>query len=277
VSAMEASRVVIRPPGRWPGMGFRELARYHELLYFLTRRDVLVRYKQSLFGITWVIAQPLAYAFVFAIFFGKLAKIPSEGVPYPVFALAALVPWIFAAQGVGAATASLVGEANLLGKIYFPRLALPLAKLLSFVLDLVIGLCVLLVFVLLYGVHPTIGLLAVPGFLAIELLTVLGVGLTLGTLNVKYRDVTVAVPLLTQLWLFATPVLYPGALITGTWRYIYALNPMVSVIEGVRWAFVGTDPPPVGGIAVSVAVAIGLFVMGITYFRRAEHYLADII
>ena len=274
---MEASRIVIRPPGRWPGFGFRELASYRELLYFLTRREILVRYKQSIFGITWVVAQPLAYAFVFAVFFGKLAKIPSEGVPYTVFALAALVPWLFAAQGVSTSSNSLVGEANLLGKIYFPRLALPLAKLMSFLLDLVIGLFVLMLFVLIYGAHPTIGLVAVPGFLAIGFLTVLGVGLTLATLNVKYRDVTVAVPLISQLWLFATPVLYPGALITGTWQYIYAMNPMVSVIEGVRWAFVGTDPPPLGAIAVSIVVAFILFTIGITYFRRAEHYLADII
>jgi lipopolysaccharide transport system permease protein len=274
---MEASRVVIRPPGRWPGLGFRELAGYRELLYFLTRREILVRYKQSLFGITWVVAQPLAYAFVFAIFFGKLAKIPSEGIPYPVFALAALVPWIFAAQGIGQASSSLVGEANLLGKIYFPRLALPLAKLLSFFVDLAIGLCVLTVFVIIYGAHPTIGLVALPAFLLLAVLTVLGAGLTLATMNVKYRDVTVAIPLIMQLWLFATPVLYPGALITGTWQYIYAMNPMVSVIEGVRWGFVGTDAPPIGGVAVSVAVAAILFAIGITYFRRAEHYLADII
>jgi lipopolysaccharide transport system permease protein len=274
---VEAAQVVIRPPSRWPGFGFAELRKYNELLYFLTRRDVLVRYKQSFFGIAWVVGQPLAYAFVFALFFGKLAKIPSQGLPYPLFALAGLVPWIFASQGVSQAAMSLVSEANLVGKIYFPRLALPVAKLLSFLLDLVIGLAVVGLFVVLYGAHPSVGLVALPGFLLLAFATALGIGLILATLNVKYRDVQVAVPLLVQLWLFATPVLYPGTLITGAWKYVYALNPMVSVIEGVRWGLVSTPAPSSGAVAVSTAVAIVLLTAGMVYFRRAEHYLADII
>jgi lipopolysaccharide transport system permease protein len=187
------------------------------------------------------------------------------------------VPWIFAAQGIGQAAGSLVGEANLLGKIYFPRLALPLAKLLSFLIDLMIGLGVVLLFVFLYGAHPSIGIVALPGVLVLAFVTALGAGLILSTLNVKYRDVSVAVPLLVQLWLFATPVLYPGSLIKGAWEYLYACNPMVSVIEGVRWGLVGTAPPSIGAVAVSAVVAITICALGLGYFRRSEQYLADII
>ena len=269
--------VTIRPLGRWPGFGLAELGRSRELLYFMTKRELQIRYKQSMFGVSWAILQPVTYAFVFAIFFGRLANIPSEGLPYPVFALAALVPWVFASQGVGQAAASLVGEANLLGKVYFPRLVLPLAKVTSFLVDLVIGLGILCVFVALYGGSPGWGLLALPGFLAISIATVVGLGVLLATINVKYRDVVVAIPLFIQLWLFATPVLYPGSLITGVWQYIYAINPMVSVIEGVRWGFLGTTAPPLGGVAVSVTIAVLLLAVGITYFRSAERYLADII
>jgi lipopolysaccharide transport system permease protein len=269
--------VTISPPGRWPGFGFAELLRYRELLYFMAKRELQVRYKQSFFGVSWAVLQPVTYAFVFAVFFGHLAKIPSEGIAYPVFALAAMVPWVFASQGTGQAAASLVGEANLLGKVYFPRLVLPLAKIGSFLVDLVIGFGVLSAFVVIYGAQPSWGLVALPLFLAIALLTVIGVGVLLATLNVKYRDITVAIPLFVQLWLFATPVLYPGSLITGTWQYIYAINPMVSVIEGVRWGFLGTTAPPVGTVAVSATVALILLMIGVTYFRGAERYLADII
>jgi lipopolysaccharide transport system permease protein len=274
---MEPAVTTIRPPRRWPGLGLRELAAYRELVYFLTKRELQVRYKQSVFGISWAILQPVAYAFVFAIFFGSLANVPSDGVPYPLFALAALVPWIFASQGVGQASASLVNEANLLGKVYFPRLALPLSKVISFLIDLLIGLAVLGVFIVLYSADPTVGLAALPLFLALAFTTAIGAGLLLATLNVRYRDVTVAIPLLVQLWLFATPVLYPGSLVEGAWEYVYAINPMVSVIEGVRWGFVGTDAPSLVAIAISFASASLLLAVGLSYFRSAERYLADII
>ena len=267
----------ITAPRRWGGFGLRELWDARELLYFMTKRELQVRYKQSLFGVSWAVLQPLVYAFVFALFFGRLADVPSEGLPYPVFALSALVPWIFNAQAVSQAAGSLVGDANLLGKVYFPRLVIPLAKVLSFLVDLLIALCVLGLFVALYGVTPSEGLLALPAFLLLAFVTAVGAGTILATLNVRYRDVTVAVPLLVQLWLFSTPVIYPGSLITGDWQYVYALNPMVSVVDGVRWAFLDTPAPDPATVAISTGVAALLLLAGVAYFRRAERFFADIV
>ena len=214
---------------------------------------------------------------MFALFFGRLANVPSDDFPYPIFALSALVPWIFLAQSVAQAATSLVGDANLLGKVYFPRLVIPLAKVMSFLIDLAIALGVLGLFVALYGASPSVGMVALPGFLLLAFVTALGAGTLLATLNVRYRDVTVAIPLLVQLWLFATPVIYPASLIGGAWQYIYALNPMVSVIEGVRWAFLGAPAPEVAIVAISAASAVFLLVAGTVYFRRAERFFADII
>jgi lipopolysaccharide transport system permease protein len=269
--------VTITPPARWGGFGLRELWEARELLYFMTKRELQVRYKQSLFGVSWAVLQPLVYAFVFALFFGRLANVPSDGFPYPIFALTALVPWIFVSQSVSQAAGSLVGDANLLGKVYFPRLVIPLAKVTSFLIDLVIALCVLGLFVALYGESPSVGLLALPLFLLLGFVTALGAGTLLATLNVRYRDVTVAIPLLVQLWLFATPVIYPGSLISGAWQHVYALNPMVSVIGGVRWALIGADAPELIDVAISAAAAAVLLVAGAAYFRRAERFFADII
>lgn len=270
--------MVIRPPSRWAGLGLRELATHRELLYFLVKRELQVRYKQSVFGVSWAVLQPLAYAFIFALFFGKLANVPSEGLPYPIFALAGLVPWIFAAQSVGQGATSLVGDANLLSKVYFPRLVLPLAKVLSFLVDLLIALCVLAVFLVLYGADPDpVGLLLLPLFLLLGFVTAAGAATLLSALNVQYRDITVAMPLVMQLWLFATPVVYPGTLITGGWQYVYALNPMVSVIQGARWATLGADAPALGAVAVSVASALVLLIAGTVYFRRTERYFADVV
>ena len=274
---MATTSVTITPPSRWGGFGLRELWDARELLYFMTKRELQIRYKQSLFGVSWAVLQPLVYAFVFALFFGRLANVPSDGFPYPIFALTALVPWIFLSQSVAQAAASLVGDANLLGKVYFPRLVIPLAKVASFLIDLLIALVVLAVFVFLYGESPSVGLLALPGFLLLAFVTALGAGTLLATLNVRYRDVTVAIPLLVQLWLFATPVIYPGSLIAGGWRYVYALNPMVSVIDGVRWGFLGAPAPEAAMVAISAAAAVGVLVAGAVYFRRAERFFADIV
>jgi lipopolysaccharide transport system permease protein len=275
--AVAQTRVTIAPPSRWGGFGLGELWEARELLYFMTKRELQIRYKQSVFGVSWAVLQPLVYAFVFALFFGRLANVPSQGFPYPVFALSALVPWIFLSQAVSQAAMSLVGDANLLGKVYFPRLVIPLAKVMSFLIDLVIALCVLGLFVVLYGQEPSIGLIALPGFLLLAVTTAVGAGTLLATLNVRYRDVTVAIPLMVQLWLFATPVIYPGSLISGDWKYVYALNPMVSVIDGVRWGFIGAPAPELATVAISAASALVLLVAGVTYFRRAERFFADII
>jgi lipopolysaccharide transport system permease protein len=270
--------VVIRPPTRWGSLGLREVWQSRELLYFLVRRDILVRYKQSVLGIIWAVGQPLALALIFWIFFGQLAGIkPSNGLPYPVFAFAALVPWMFVSQGVSQAANSLVGDANLLAKIYFPRLALPLAKIGALLVDLGIALVVLLVLMLCFGIGIVPQILTLPLFLAIGLVTALGVGTLFAALNVRFRDVTVVVPLLVQVWLFATPVVYPATLVHGALQYVYALNPMASVVTGARWALLDATPPVAGTVAISTAVAFAILGVALLYFRRTQHYFADIV
>jgi homopolymeric O-antigen transport system permease protein len=273
----DSSEVVIRPPARWGGFGFAELWHHRELLYFITKRELQIRYKQSLFGAAWAILQPLAYAGLFTLIFGRVAGLSSQGVPYAVFALAALVPWGFASQTVTQSAASLVGDANLLTKVYFPRLVVPAGKMLSLLVDLVLALCVLSLFVVGYGVRPSAGLALVPAFLLLAAVTAGALGAMLGALNVKYRDVAVAVPLIVQLWFFATPVIYPGTYIKGAWHYVYAINPMVSVIEGVRWGFLSTPAPEGLSVAISTASALVLLVVGLVYFRRTEHFFADVV
>jgi lipopolysaccharide transport system permease protein len=273
----DAPEVVIRPPKRWGGFGFPELWHYRELLYFITKRELQIRYKQSLFGAAWAILQPIAYALLFAVIFGRVAGLSSQGVPYTVFALAALVPWGFASQSVTQSASSLVGDANLLTKVYFPRLVVPAGRVLSLVVDLALALCVLSVFVVAYGVRPSAGLALLPAFLLLAAVTAGALGATFGALNVKYRDVAVVIPLLVQLWFFATPVIYPGTYIKGAWHYVYAINPMVSVIEGVRWGFLGTPAPDGLSVAISVVSALMLLVAGLVYFRRTERFFADVI
>jgi lipopolysaccharide transport system permease protein len=277
MAAVAQREVVIRPAHRWVSIGLPELWEYRELLYFMTKRELQIRYKQSLFGVSWAVLQPLVYAFVFALFFGRLANVPSDGLPYPVFAMAALVPWMFVSQAVAQGAGSLVADSNLLSKVYFPRLIIPAAKIVALLVDLGIALCVLALLVLIYGGEPTIGMLAVPGFVLLGMLTAAGVATGLGALNVMYRDVTVAVPLLVQLWLFASPIAYPTSLIPGDWKYLYALNPMVTVIDGMRWAFLGSDAPELGMVGCSLAGALVLLAAGILYFRRTEQYFADVV
>jgi lipopolysaccharide transport system permease protein len=277
MSQATAPVVRIEAPRRWTGLGLAELWRSRELLYFMAKRELQIRYKQSVFGVGWAVLQPLLYAFVFALFFGNLANVPSEGVPYTVFALAALVPWLFVAYGTAQAAGSLVADANLLGKVYFPRLVLPLAKMISFLVDLVIAFVVLAIAVAIYGASPSAGLALLPLFLLLAFATVAGVGILLATVNVRYRDVALAVPLVVQLWLFATPVVYPGSLVTGAWEYVYALNPLVTVIDGTRWAFLSTAAPEALTVAISAGSAAVLLAAALLYYRRAEPYLADIV
>jgi lipopolysaccharide transport system permease protein len=269
--------IVVTPPNAWNGPRVGEIWHARELLYFITKRDLQIRYKQSFFGFLWVVVQPLALAGVFGVFFGSLAHIPSEGIPYPLFALTGLLAWLFASQAVGQAAGSLVGDANLIAKVYFPRLVVPLGKMLALLVDVAITLVVVLIAIALYGMSFRIEMLLVPVFLFLALVTAAGVGIFLAAVNVKYRDVTMAVPLAVQLWLFLTPVLYPGSLVKGAWQYVYALNPMVSAVQGCRWALVGSPPPAAGPLAISIVSAIVLFVAGALYFRRTEHYFADII
>jgi homopolymeric O-antigen transport system permease protein len=275
-----APQIEIRPPGRWPGLGLRALAEYRELLYFLTKRELQIKYKQSVFGVGWVILQPLVMTFIFALFFGLVANIPSGNLPYPVFYIVAVVPWLFTAQAVGLSAGSLVADANLLTKVYFPRLALPVSKALGLLLDLGISLLVMLGLIAVYQVGINATALLVPAFLLLAALTALGPGMLFAAVNVRYRDVTLMVPVLIQIWGFATPVIYPGSLITGPLQYVYALNPMVTVIDGIRWSFFGASggpaPEPLS-VAISVVAALTCAVAAVVYFRRTEQFFADVV
>jgi len=269
--------IVLRPPSGWGSLGLRELAEFRELLYFLTKRELQIRYKQSLFGVTWAVLQPVTLAFIFTVFFGVLADVPSDGVPYPVFALAGLAPWLFVSQTVGQSALSLVGDANLLSKVYFPRLVIPLAKAIALLLDLVISLTVVVIVAVLYGHPPGPEVAVLPAFLLLALVTGAGLGILLAAINVQYRDVAMAVPLLMQVWLFATPVIYPSSLVEGSWRYVFALNPMSSVVEGSRWALIGAPAPELATVLISTAVAVTALIAGLLYFKRTELFFADVV
>lgn len=266
----------IAPSHGWKVLDLREMWEYRELLYFLTWRDIRVRYKQTVLGAAWAIIQPFFTMVVFSLFFGRLAKVPSDGVPYPIFSYAALLPWNYFAYSLSQAGNSLVGSANLIRKVYFPRLVIPLASVLAGLVDFAVAFLVLLGMMVYFGVRPTAGALLLPGFLLLALVTALGVGLWLSALNVKYRDVRYVIPFLTQFWMFATPVAYPSSLLSEPWRTLYGLNPMVGVVEGFRWALLGTQPPSTM-VGVSVLVAVVLLVSGAFYFRRVEKTFADVV
>lgn len=267
----------LEPSKGWVSLQLKELFAYRELLYFLIWRDIKVRYKQTALGAAWAIIQPFFTMLVFSLFFGKLAKIQSDGLPYPIFAYAALVPWTFFAQGLSQASDSLVGSANLIRKVYFPRLAIPVGTVAGGVVDFSLAFLVLLLMMLYYGVTPTWNILWLPLLLILALITALGVGLWLSALNVKFRDVKYVVPFITQFWMFATPIAYPSSLLPEQWRPVYALNPMVGVVEGFRWALLDTDTAPGPMILVSAAVALLLLVGGAFVFRRMEKSFADVV
>lgn len=267
----------IQPSKGWVSLKLGELWDYRELLFFLVWRDLKVRYKQTALGVSWAIIQPLMTMVVFSIFFGKLGKMPSDGIPYPIFSFAALVPWTFFAHGLTHGANSMVGSSNLIKKVYFPRLTIPLATVLSGIIDFAVAFVVLLVMMLAYGIAPTINIIFLPLFLLLALVTALGVGLWLSALNVEYRDVRYVVPFLVQVWLFATPIAYPSSLLQEPWRTIYGLNPMVGVVEGFRWALLGTQTAPGWAIAISATVSMLILVSGAFYFRRMEKTFADIV
>jgi lipopolysaccharide transport system permease protein len=269
--------VNIEPSKSWVSLELGELWKYRELLYFLVWRDIKVRYKQTVLGAAWAIIQPLFTMLVFSLFFGRLAKIPSDGIPYPLFTFAALVPWTFFANGLNQSSNSLVASANLLKKVYFPRLAIPIATVLAGVVDFVLAFVVLLALMAFYGTTPTIHVLWTPLFLLLALVTSLGVGLWLAALNVKYRDVRYIVPFIIQVWMFSTPIVYPSSLLPGAWRTIYGLNPMVGVVEGFRWALLGSNNAPGLIIVLSSIAALLILVGGAFYFRHMEKSFADIV
>jgi len=267
----------IAPSKGWVPLKLKELWEYRELLYFLVWRDIKVRYKQTALGATWAIIQPFLTMVVFSLFFGHLGKIPSDGIPYPIFSFAALVPWTFFANGLGQSSNSLVGSSNLITKVYFPRLIVPLASVFSGIVDFALAFIVLVGMMLYYGLVPTLNVLWLPLFLLLALITSLGVGLWLSALNVEYRDVRYVVPFITQFWLLATPIAYPSSLLHQPWRTIYGLNPMVGVVEGFRWALLRTNTAPGPIIAVSSAAALIILITGAFYFRRMEKTFADIV
>ena len=276
-NTVQAQVIRIEPSRGWVSLKLHELWEYRELLYFLTWRDIKVRYKQTILGAAWAIIQPFFTMVVFSLFFGRLAGIPSDGLPYPIFSFAALVPWTFFANGLNQSSNSLVGSADLIKKVYFPRLAVPIATVLSGVVDFALAFLVLLGMMLYYGVLPTINTLWLPFFLLLALVTSLGVGLWLSALNVKFRDVRYTVPFLTQFWMFSTPIAYPSSLLSEPWRTIYGLNPMVGVVEGFRWALLGTNTAPGPIIVASSLAALAILVGGAFYFRRMEKTFADVV
>ncbi|MBI4188159.1 MAG: ABC transporter permease [Chloroflexi bacterium] len=267
---------IIRPTPGWAPINLRELWAYRELLYFLTWREIKVRYKQTLFGTAWAIIQPVFMMIVFTLFFGTLAKVPSEGIPYPLFNYAALLPWTLFAEGITRSSTSLVSNPALVQKVYCPRLTLPLSGILSPVVDFAIAFVILLGLMVYFGYLPTIRMLWLPALIILVLMTSLGVGLWLSAINTQYRDVRHAVPFLIQLWLFASPVVYASSLLPERFRLIYGLNPMSGVIEGFRWAITGTEPPSYL-MAVSIAIVILLLISGAFYFRRQEKIFADVV
>jgi lipopolysaccharide transport system permease protein len=277
VSAADLPVTIIKPSKGWVSLGLRELWEYRELLFFLTWRDVKVRYRQTVLGAAWAVIQPFFTMVIFSLFFGRLARVPSDDVPYPIFSYAALVPWTFFASGLSQASNSLVGSANLIRKVYFPRLVVPVSAIMSGVVDFVLAFVILLGMILFYGVVPTMAVVWLPLFLLLALVTSLGAGLWLTAMNVQFRDVRYAVPFLVQAWMFATPIAYPSSLLDEPWRTLYGINPMAGVVEGFRWALLGTGTAPGPIVIVSALVAVGLLVSGAFYFRRMEKTFADVV
>jgi lipopolysaccharide transport system permease protein len=266
----------IQPTHGWASLNLAELWSYAELIYFFMWRDIKVRYKQTILGVLWAIIQPLFTMLVFALFFGRLAKVPSDGIPYPIFSYAALVPWTFFATGLTQASNSLVQNSNMLKKIYFPRMTMPIATVAAGCVDFCLAFVVLIGMMAFYRTVPTWKVVWLPFFLLLALVTCLGVSLWLSAMNVQFRDVRYTIPFITQFWMLATPIAYPSSLLPQPWRTVYGINPMVGVVEGFRWALLGERTAPGPMVAVSSIVALGLLVGGALYFRRQEKTFADV-
>ena len=275
--ALDVPVTIIKPSKGWVSLKLYALWEYRELLYFLTWRDIKVRYKQSVLGAAWAIIQPLMTMIIFSVIFGQLARLPSDGVPYPVFSYTALLPWNLFAGALTRSTTSLVGSANLVKKVYFPRLVIPVASTLAVLVDFAVAFLVLVGLMLYYGFAPTLAALTLPLFVLLTLASALAVGLWLSALNARYRDVGHAIPFLIRAWMYASPVAYAASLIPERWQALYALNPMVGVIEGFRWALLGTGQGPGPMLAVSSGVTLVLLISGAMYFRRMEKTFADVV
>jgi len=267
----------IAPVRGWLEVDWEEIWQYRELIYFFVWRDLKVRYKQTAVGAGWAVLQPLMTMAIFTLFFGKLAKIPSDGIPYPIFFYAALLPWTYFATALSSSTSAITDNQRMITKVYFPRIILPLASVVSGLVDFAIGFVLLIGLMFYYGVAPAIALLWLPVFLLLAVVTALAAGLWLAAWNAIYRDVRYVIPFLIQLWMFASPVAYPSSLIPTQWRWLYGLNPMAGVIEGFRWALSGQGAPPGQMMVVSTATVVVLLVGGLLYFQRVEGTLADVV
>ncbi|MCM8811682.1 MAG: ABC transporter permease [Candidatus Omnitrophica bacterium] len=269
--------IVIQPSSGWSSRFLKELWSGRELLYFLVWRDIKVRYKQTALGAAWAVLQPFLTMVVFSIFFGQLAKVPSDGIPYPIFAYCALLPWQLFAFALTESSNSLVANQNLVTKVYFPRMLIPIAAVVAGLVDFMIAFVILIGMMFFYGTTPTPSAVALPLFVVMVLMAAFAIGIWLSALNVKYRDVRYTIPFLTQLWLFLTPIAYPASLVPDVWRPLLGLNPMAGVVEGFRWALLGTTQGPGPLLWVSIVVVLILLVSGIFYFKRTEKFFADII
>jgi lipopolysaccharide transport system permease protein len=274
---LRSSTVRIEPPRGLFELRFVEVWAYRELLYFFVWRDVKIRYKQTAIGVLWVVLQPVLTMLVFTIFFGRLAKLPSQGLPYPVFYFAALVPWTYFAYALQMTTNVVVDNQRLITKVYFPRLILPISSALSGLVDFAIGFVVLAIFTVAYGIRPTFAALWLPALLALAVFTALGVGLWLSALNALYRDVRYVIPFVIQFWMFASPVAYPASLVPSRWRWLYGLNPMTGVIEGFRWALTGQGRPPDLVLLASAGMVFVILFGGLLYFNKMESTIADVV
>lgn len=261
----------------WTSLKLAELWEYRELVYFFTWRDIKVRYKQTVLGALWAIIQPFCTMLIFTLFFGKLAKMPSDGIPYPLFSYVALVPWTFFATGLTQSSNSLVANSNMLKKIYFPRMAMPLGTVVAGCVDFCLAFIVLLGMMASYGVVPTWKVICVPFFLLLALITCLGASLWLSAMNVQFRDVKYTIPFIVQFWMYATPIVYPSSLLPEPWRTVFGINPMVGVVEGFRWALLDAKTAPGAMVALSSIVAVSLLISGAYYFRRLERTFADVV
>ena len=276
-SIAESPVIVLEPARGYVNLKLREVWEYRELLYFLVWRDVKVRYRQTALGAAWVVIQPLMTMVVFSVFFGKLAKIPSDGVPYPIFAFTGLLPWQLFANALTNSSNSLVGNQNLISKVYFPRLVIPLSGILAGLVDFGVAFVVLLGMMWYFHIAPSVAIWTLPLFVLLAMVTALSVGLWSAALNVKYRDVRQVIGFLVQFWMYATPVAYPSSLIPAKWRLVFGLNPMAGVVEGFRWALLGSEHAPGPMLWVSIAAVLIILAGGLMYFRRTESTFADII
>jgi lipopolysaccharide transport system permease protein len=274
---LDAPEIVIEPARGWFSLDLAELWQYRELLYFLTWRDIRVRYKQTALGAAWAVLQPLLTMILFSVIFGYFAKLPSQGLPYPVFTYTALLPWQLFAYALSQSSASLVADKNLITKIYFPRLVIPLSSVVSALFDFAIALPLWLVMMVIYHIPITWRISTLPLFVMYALITAIAVGLWLSALNVKYRDVRYTLPFLTQFWMYATPIAYSATIVPESWRWLYSLNPMVGVVEGFRWALLGTPNPLGSAFYISTFVVVLLLVGGLVYFKRMEDSFADVV